>query len=68
MKYTQNSGGEMYWKSGHFGKIQSSEKNIKQNLRAMDHDTVNWIKTVSDPFSWNVFLPWFVLYLKCVNK
>jgi len=41
MKYTWNSGGQIYWKNSHFGKFGSSEKNIKQNLRAMNGDTVN---------------------------
>jgi len=41
MKYTWNSGGEIYCKSSHFGKSGSSEKNIKQNHRAMNGDTVN---------------------------
>ena len=68
MKYTRNSGEEIYWKSSHFGKLGSSEKYITQTLRAMNGDTVNWTKMVSDPFSWNVFVLWFVLYLKCVNK
>jgi len=48
--------------------MELKKNNIKQNLRAMNGDTMNWTKMVSDPFSWNVFLLWFVLYFKCVNK
>jgi hypothetical protein len=68
MIYTWNYGGQIYWKNGHFGKLGEFRKKHKQNLRAMNGDTVNWTKMVSDPFSWNVFFLWFVLQLKCVNK